>query len=47
MGFPFFHFFSPFYVVCFSFVILRVTVFRGHPVNAFREIRFECTHSHT
>jgi len=46
MGFPFFHFFSPFYVICFSFVILRVTVFRGHPVNAFREIRFEYTLAH-
>jgi len=46
-GFSFFHFFPLLYVVCFSFVILRGTVFRGHPVNAFCEIRFECTHSHT
>lgn len=49
-GFSFFHFPPPpptFYVVCFLFVILRGTVFRGHPVNAFREIRFECTHLHT
>lgn len=31
-GFLFFHFFLPFYVVCFSFVILRGTVFSGtHP----------------
>lgn len=43
----FLSFFPLLYCICFLFLILRGTVFRGHPVNAFREIRFECTHSHT
>lgn len=46
-GFSFFHFSPLFDCLFFRLSFFAVPFFGGHPVNAFREIRFECTHSHT